>query len=187
MRPVVGRSEEPGVLRAQRGGQVRRLGTKRWLFAVGIVALLAASAVAYGQIPAQDGTIWTCYTKSTGTIRIIDSGASCKNGETSLQWNQKGPAGATGPQGNAGPAGATGPQGPKGDTGPAGPTGATGLQGPKGDVGPAGATGPQGPKGDAGQSLAATPLAPGDAHCNGNGGVSISPANNLATVLGYVC
>ena len=122
---------------------MRRLGTKRWPIAAGIVALLAVAAVAYGQIPAPDGTIWGCYTKSTGTIRVIDSGTSCKQGETSLQWNQKGPAGATGPQGNAGPAGATGPQGPKGDPGA---TGASGPQGPKGDVGPAGATGPQGPR-----------------------------------------
>jgi Collagen triple helix repeat (20 copies) len=184
---------------------MRRLGTKRWLVAAGIVAVLAAAAVAYGQIPAPDGTIWSCYTKSTGTIRIIDSGASCKQGETSLQWNQRGPAGATGPQGNAGPVGpagatgsqgpkgdpgangASGPQGPKGDTGPAGPAGATGLQGAKGDPGAAGATGPQGPKGDAGQSLTATPLAAGDAHCSGNGGVAISPANDLSTILGYVC
>src|SRR5689334_12780667 len=100
-------------MRAHRGGQVRRLGTKLWLFAAGIVVLLTVAAAAYGQIPAPDGAIWTCYTKSTGSIRIVDSGTSCKQGETSLQWNQRGPAGATGPQGNAGPvgpAGATGPQ-----------------------------------------------------------------------------
>jgi hypothetical protein len=148
------------------------------------------AAVAYGQIPAPDGTIWSCYTKSTGTMRIIDSGTSCKSGETSLQWNQKGLTGATGPQGSvgpAGPAGAIGPQGPKGDPGA---NGATGPQGPKGDTGPAGPAGPlgpQGPKGDAGQSLTATPLAAGDTHCNGNGGLAILPANNLSTVLGYVC
>jgi hypothetical protein len=112
-----------------------------------------------------------------------DTGPQGPKGDTGPQ----GPKGDTGPQG---PKGDTGPQGLKGDPGPQGPKGDTGPQGPKGDTGPQGPkgdTGPQGPKGDTGQSLTATPLAAGDSHCNGNGGVAISAANDLATILGYLC
>ena len=125
------------------------------------VALLAlAGGIAYAQIPDTNGVIHGCYTKSTGAIRIIDDGVTtCKQGETSLNWNQKGaqgPIGPAGPAGTQGPAGPTGepgpagPQGPKGDAGPAGPQGDAGPAGPQGDAGPAGSQGPQGDAGPAG-------------------------------------
>jgi hypothetical protein len=61
-----------------------------------------------GVVPwlAKDGTIYAATT--SGPVQ-------CQNGDTSITWDQNGPAGA---------AGATGPQGA---TGPSGPTGATGA------------------------------------------------------------
>lgn len=112
----------------------------------GSITVLAAIAllgtmigVSYAQIPAQDGTISTCFTKSTGSIRVIDASVTnCKSGETSLTWNQQGNTGPQGPPGATGATGATGPQGPQGDPGP---TGATGPQGPQGATGPQGVPG----------------------------------------------
>jgi hypothetical protein len=164
---------------------LRRLSKKRWLLAAAAVAALAAAAVAYGQIPGQDGTISTCYTKSTGAIRVIDSAALCGKGETSLSWNQRGPAGPPGPAGATGQTGATGQAGPPGQTGAtgqAGPPGQTGATGPQGSTG---ATGPKGDPGPPGASLTATPLAAGDPRCNGNGGLEVSIQGGAA--LGVLC
>ena len=74
----------------------------------------------------------------------------CKPGDTSVTWNQTGPAGAEGPAGPAGPAGVEGPAGPAGAEGPAGPAGPAGVEGPAGPAGPAGLQGPTGPQGPAG-------------------------------------
>ncbi len=124
--------------RARRTEALRRLISRGGLVALLVGALVAVGVgVANAQIPAQDGTISACYTKSTGGIRIIDGASTtCKSGETSLTWNQ---------QGNTGP---QGPVGPQGATGPAGPQGATGAIGPQGTQGPAGPQGPQGPAGN---------------------------------------
>src|SRR3989442_7513098 len=83
-----------------------------------LAAAAATGGVAYATIPDSSGVIHSCYTKSTGTIRIIDATVTnCKSGETALTWNNTGPAGPVGLQGPAGL------QGPKGDTGGAGATG----------------------------------------------------------------
>lgn len=102
---------------------------------------LALSGVAYASIPT-NGVISACYTKSGGTLRVIDANTgSCSSKETSLAWNQ------TGPQGPVGATGATGPAGSNGAVGPVGPAGADGAAGPAGPVGPAGDAGPAGPSG----------------------------------------
>jgi len=91
--------------------------------------------------------ISACYSKSTGSIRIVVSVGACKNGEVGITWDSSGAPGATGPTGPAGPAGptgaagATGAQGPDGAIGPIGPQGAQGEQGPQGDPGTPGANG----------------------------------------------
>ena len=59
-------------------------------------------------------------------MNIIDSSASCANGQTAISWDQTGP---TGPQG------ATGADGDQGVTGAQGATGATGPQGTQGQPG----------------------------------------------------
>jgi type VI secretion system secreted protein Hcp len=111
---------------SKRARRLRRAG----LIAVpAALALAAGSVVAYASIPASDGTISACVGPALGSVRIIDSGASCSKLETPVHWNQKGPKGDTG---------ATGVTGAKGDTGAAGTTGA---QGPQGPAGPAGSSG----------------------------------------------
>jgi collagen triple helix repeat protein len=106
-------------------------------FAIG--ALAVACGIAYATIPS-GGVIHSCYAKSGGALRVIDSGVTdCKSGETSLDWNAEGRAGPAGPAGPAGDTGAAGPQGLQG------PQGATGLAGPQGQTGPAGPQGPTGP------------------------------------------
>jgi lamin tail-like protein/collagen triple helix repeat protein len=130
------------------------------------VLLALAGGVAYATIPGIDGVIHGCYAKSGGALRVIDGSVTgCKSGETSLDWNMRGPAGpqgaagAVGPIGPAGPAGASGPAGPAGPAGSKGEAGATGPAGPKGDTGAAGpqgtqgTQGTQGPKGDSGAAL----------------------------------
>lgn len=61
-------------------------------------ASLLGGAVAWASIPAPDGTINGCRKNTDGSIRVIDSTATCPSGWTALNWSQ------TGPQGPAGPA-----------------------------------------------------------------------------------
>jgi len=84
-----------------------------------LVVGLAAGGIAYASIPGPDGVIHSCYLKSGGALRVIDSTGKCKSTETSLNWNQKG---ATGAKGATGPSGASGPTGPTGPARAAGPT-----------------------------------------------------------------
>ena len=73
--------------------------------AAAAAALVLAGGVAYASIPGPDGVIHGCRKTSDGTVRIIDSAASCPSGYVALNWSQSGPQG---------PAGAAGPQGPAG-------------------------------------------------------------------------
>jgi len=158
---------------------------KLTILVAGVAAALVAASIGLASIPDGNGVIHGCFSKSGGAVRVIDAGnTTCKDGETSLNWNQQGVAGAPGAQGPAGPAGAAGPIGPvgpmgaKGDTGAAGPigpagpagatcakgdTGAAGLAGPVGPVGPAGAAGAKGDKGDTGATGAPGPVGPAGA------------------------
>jgi hypothetical protein len=116
--------------------------TRRILITAGIAALVlgggTAAFAATASIPGPGGVISGCYVKSGGVLRVIDSSVTtCKKDETSLNWNQTGPAGPTGPAGSTGPAGPAGPAGPTGATGPQGPQGATGATGPS-TAGPGG-------------------------------------------------
>lgn len=65
------------------------------LVAVAVACALSVT-VAYAAIPASNGTIRGCYSRSSGALRVIDSTASgCAKGENSLDWSQIGPAGLT--------------------------------------------------------------------------------------------
>jgi hypothetical protein len=64
--------------------------------AVLAVALLAVAGLAVASIPGSDGVISGCYKNSTGQLSVIDSGATCPNGTTLLQWNHTGPQGPPG-------------------------------------------------------------------------------------------
>jgi hypothetical protein len=81
---------------------------RRWsLLAVGVVVAAAVGGIAYASIPDTGGVIHGCYVKTSGDLRVIDSGGKgCDPGERPLNWSQAGAAGPTGLTG------ATGPQGP---------------------------------------------------------------------------
>jgi Collagen triple helix repeat (20 copies) len=83
-----------------------------------------------GNLHAQ--VIQACADIKTGALRIAGSAEDCTHKEISIQWNQTGPQGLTGPVGPAGPLGPQGLQGIPGPAGPAGPAGAQGIQGPAG-------------------------------------------------------
>jgi len=105
---------------------------------------VAAGGIAFATIPDGSGVIHACYSKSGGSLRVIDSSVtSCGQNETALTWNNAGPRG---------PQGVPGPQGPVGPAGPQGPEGATGPAGPQGPAGPEGAQGPAGPSGEGGHA-----------------------------------
>jgi hypothetical protein len=119
----------------------------RWLPAlVAGAAISSGVAVATSSDPAPKAgatnEINGCIASGTGHLRVIDGG-SCLPGETAINWNKVGPAGATGPAGPAGPQGLKGEAGSQGDVGPTGPAG------PKGEPGPAGERGLAGPAGGA--------------------------------------
>ncbi len=132
--------------------------SKRLVVVVNAVVLsLIGGAVAFGSIPASDGTISGCYQKSSRLLRVIDAAVeTCGQNEQAISWAQTGPAGPQGLAGPQGATGATGLQGPEGSIGPEGSAGATGLQGSTGAtgtpgaVGATGATGPQGDQGSPG-------------------------------------
>jgi len=99
-------------------------------------AAIATGATAYASIPDSGGIIHACYRTPVGHLRLVDTDAQCRAGETTLSWDhngQSGPAGPTGPTGDTGPAGAKGSQGDPGSPGEAGPTGDTGPAGPAGE------------------------------------------------------
>ena len=116
-----------------------------------VVVVVAAGSFAYASIPASDGMIYGCYSRSGGALRVIDGPTSkCKSGETSLNWNNKGEPGPVGPAGPTGATGATGPTGSQGPQGVAGTNGINGINGLNGETGPRGPQGQQGDKGDTG-------------------------------------
>ncbi len=85
------------------------------VIAASVAAAVAAAGLAVAAIPGSDGVIHACYTKSGGTLRVIDDAVrKCSSNETALNWDQRGRPGPTGP---------TGPRGPTGDTGAPGPAG----------------------------------------------------------------
>jgi len=100
--------------------------------------VLLVGSVAYATIPAADGTIHGCYNTTSGVLRAVEAGATCRNGEQPLAWSQTGPPGPQGPTGPQGVPGPEGPQGLPGDPGQDGQDGQDGATGPAGPPGPAG-------------------------------------------------
>jgi hypothetical protein len=95
------------------------------LIAGAAALLLAGGGYAAASIPAEGGIINGCYKNKDGSLRIIDSAASCPSGYTPINWNQTGPKGDTGPAGEDGAVGPAGPPGPQGPEGPKGDPGQT--------------------------------------------------------------
>jgi hypothetical protein len=82
--------------------------TRRWGVAVGAIAvsLLGTTALAYVWA---DGTLHACAQKSSGQLRLVSDGQSCRDDETAVTWNVQGPPGPQGPSGPPGPPGPTAP------------------------------------------------------------------------------
>jgi hypothetical protein len=136
-------------------GSTRRLRARARTLAAGIVGAAVAAAagsIAWAGIPDSGGVISGCYGKRTGILHVIDAeaGERCLNFATPIGWNQTGPPGPVGLQGERGPQGGPGAQG---ETGPPGEAGPTGPPGPAGPQGPQGVPGPTGPRGSAGSGL----------------------------------
>jgi hypothetical protein len=60
---------------------------RRIAIGLGAVAVLGVgAAIATGAIPDEDGNFYACVTKTSGTIRMIEKGATCRSSETKVSW-----------------------------------------------------------------------------------------------------
>src|SRR5688500_203018 len=87
-----------------------RFARARWAL-LGATFAVLVGGMAYAAIPhSSSGVITGCYSKSDGTLRVIDaqSGKSCKGTEKKLAWNQTGPRGPRGAKGAPGVVGKLG-------------------------------------------------------------------------------
>jgi hypothetical protein len=100
---------------------------KRGVIAAGVgvmVATVLAGGVAWATIPGGDGVIHSCYAKSGGAVRVIDSSVTnCAKNETSLNWNVQGVKGDPGTNGTNGTNGKDGINGTNGTDGKDGVSG----------------------------------------------------------------
>jgi hypothetical protein len=73
----------------------RRWGRRTLVTVAAMLGILAVGgSVALATIPGSDGVIHGCYTKSGGTLRVIDASVTaCKSTETGLNWNVTGATG----------------------------------------------------------------------------------------------
>lgn len=78
--------------------------------------MLIGAALVGGVAMAATSTtvINACVTTKSGAVRIVADGVKCKTGETATNWNQTGPQGPQGIQGEQGPQGIQGEAGPPG-------------------------------------------------------------------------
>jgi hypothetical protein len=130
---------------------------RRVIVVVAVAAgVCTAAGLAWATSSDEGMTINACVAND-GTLRIA---SPCKKGDTSLSWNQVGPAGPQGPTGQTGQQGAIGATGPQGQTGATGPQGNPGPQGTAGSAGPTGTQGATGAIGQAGSQGATGPAGP---------------------------
>lgn len=123
-----------------------------------LLAVAAAVGIATGAIPDSSSKLTGCYSNIGGVLRVIDTEKNppqrcLTNLETQITWNQRGPVGPPGAQGDQGPKGDPGAPGAKGDPGERGADGAPGDPGPAGADGSPGAQGEPGPAGTTGQAV----------------------------------
>jgi hypothetical protein len=83
----------------------------KWL-ALSVLTLAFPAVNARASIPTADGRLLGCYSKSDGSLRLVDGDSpACKKSERPVYWKQvgeRGPVGAPGPKGDPG---LQGPQG----------------------------------------------------------------------------
>jgi len=158
---------------------LHKLSTRRQP-ALAVVAAIAFAGSSFGVFAADAPTFRGCLNLKGDLYNVAVSPAqlpACKQGDTVVGWNQVGPVGTKGAQGDPGPAGA---QGLKGDPGVAGP------QGARGDPGPAGAQGPQGPAGISNIEVVAAFYAPLRVGPTNDGGSAMCPSGKVALSGGAV-
>jgi type VI secretion system secreted protein Hcp len=108
---------------------------RKLLVLAGVLAVVAASATTYAFATTKaTNTILACAAKD-GSLRVVATAGACKNGESVLEWNQQGPAGAPGAAGAPGTAGRDGRDGRDGAPGAQGPPGPAGAPGSGGGGG----------------------------------------------------
>ena len=73
------------------------LSRPRWVVAMLAMAVVVTGGLAYAAIPDAGGVIHSCYTKSSGAWRVIDTdaGQACKSNEAALDLYSKGAADLT--------------------------------------------------------------------------------------------
>jgi collagen triple helix repeat protein len=116
---------------------MNRLSTNAGVLTTVVGACLVLGATfTFGRegIPSGDGRIYGCYGEGSGELRLVTDAEECRRSETSIYWNQTGPAGPAGETGEMGAAGTVGPTGPAGPAGPQGQIGATGPAGAPGST-----------------------------------------------------
>ncbi len=105
-------------------------------------AAAAGGLVLLGSVAAMgatsSGTTYYACLKNGDLSSVGTSEPECKGKQTLISWNQEGPVGPQGPQGEQGPIGVTGAQGEPGPAGEKGEKGDPGATGPVGAQGPAG-------------------------------------------------
>jgi hypothetical protein len=84
------------------------------LVAAGLVlGGVVSGGLLFATIPDQAGVLHGCYSRSGGTVRVIDNSVTtCKASETALRWNVTGPKGDEGVPGTPGAPGSPGDRGP---------------------------------------------------------------------------
>lgn len=128
-----------------RNRRARRAVTLTILIAIAVPVATGAATAAYSGMT-KSGEILSCFTRSDGTVRVVDH-YPCHKGEEPLRWNSRGVAGADGRTGDPGRDGADGSAGATGSAGDAGQNGAAGAIGSDGASGAKGVAGEQGPAG----------------------------------------
>jgi hypothetical protein len=93
-----------------------------------VIGTLAVLLLVFFTTPCFSQTIYGCYKKTNGTLRIVADHSLCKTKELPITFNT-GEQGPPGPKGDQGIQGVQGIQGPKGDRGDVGPQGPAGIPG----------------------------------------------------------
>jgi len=193
-------TEDPAQVGTPRERRRRRRGWALKVVLPSVIAL-AVGAVAATALPAgSSGTITACvvtnasndFNQLEGSVRVINTATTsdpesdiptnaCASDESTLTWNQTGPAGPTGPQGTTGSQGAAGSQGVTGSSGAPGAPGAPGAAGPAGAPGLQGPAGAAGTTGEQGLTSYGPDLGPGEAAYlqieNENGSSALKPTS----------
>lgn len=90
-----------------------------------VVTLAVIGGVAIANVGSSDdgNVINGCYQKKFGQLRIVSGPSECLKSEIPISWNEVGPQGPKGDQGDPGP---VGPKGEQGEPGTHRPPGAKG-------------------------------------------------------------